>query len=83
MSYLMSFDTQTSVENASVAVDKAKMLIQGLIENKLEPCNGKVFNYCKSDIIMYTDIVYDYICDVADILDDLKSNSSFLHEEVE
>ena len=35
MSYLMSFDTQTSVEDASVAVDKAKMLIQGLIENKL------------------------------------------------
>lgn len=83
MSYLMSFVLKHLLRMQVLQVDKAKMLIQGLIENKLEPCNGKVFNYCKSDIIMYTDIVYDYICDVADILDDLKSNSSFLHEEVE
>ncbi len=80
MTYLMDFEAITSIETACVAADKAMMLIQGLIDNRLVPCKGEYFDYYKEEIILHTNVVYDYIIEVADMLEELKDNGKIIEE---
>ena len=80
MQYLINFDAQTSIEDASYAAENAKLLIHDLIIDNLETCDGKFFDYYKDTFIIYAGIVSDYICETVNMLESLRDNSKLLKE---
>lgn len=70
---LMDFEAHNKINSACIASTKAKLLIE-YVSDYINDTSSEFFEYQKENILMYVDIVWDYIKMADDILNYVNAN---------
>lgn len=83
MVYLANFETCSKIEDIGLKVEKASCLLESLIVDKMGNINNDTFEYYKDSVMIYADIVWDYICDAKAELKKLTDKCVMIDEKGE
>ena len=74
---LMDYEACEKINSAYIASTKSRLLIEH-ISDYINDTSEKFFEYQKGNILMYVDILWDYISRTDDILNYVNDNSAVI-----